>query len=192
MIHGRSGRKLKRTTSHRKATLSALSTSLLRHKKIRTTLAKAKETRMVVEKIITRAKRAVAKEVDGAPLDIHARREVARYIHDKDVVKMLFGEIAQKVAQRPGGYTRVVKLGRRFGDAADVAVLELVDYNTGKEETKPAVKPKRARRSPRKQTETAKSATAESAQSAPVESRPVSESPVATPPQKEAKTKKKG
>jgi large subunit ribosomal protein L17 len=155
MIHGRSGRKLKRTASHRKATLSSLSTSLLRHKKIRTTLAKAKETRMVVEKIITRAKRAVAKEGTGAPKDIHARREVARFIHDKDVVKMLFDEIAAKIGQRPGGYTRVVKLGRRFGDAADVAVLELVDYNTGKDETKPAVKPKRARRSPRKKADTA-------------------------------------
>ncbi|HTR80058.1 MAG TPA: 50S ribosomal protein L17 [Bacteroidota bacterium] len=163
MIHGRSGRKLKRTTSHRKALLSALSTSLLRHKKIRTTLAKAKETRMVVEKIITRAKRAVAKEVGGAPKDVHARREVARFIHDKDVVKMLFGEIATKVENRPGGYTRVVKLGRRFGDAADIAVLELVDYNTGKDETKPAVKPKRARRGPRKKNESAESAPAEQA-----------------------------
>ena len=155
MIHGRSGRKLKRTASHRKATLAALSTSLLRHKKIRTTLAKAKETRMVVEKIITRAKRAVAKEGSGGAKDIHARREVSRFIHDKDVVKMLFGEIATKVAQRAGGYTRVVKLGRRFGDAADIAVLELVDYNTGQDETKPAVKPKRARRTPRKKVETA-------------------------------------
>ena len=106
MIHGRSGRKLKRTASHRKATLSALSTSLLRHKKIRTTLAKAKETRMVVEKIITRAKRAVAKEVAGGPKDIHARREVARYIRDKEVVKLLFGEIAAKVEHREGA-TRV-------------------------------------------------------------------------------------
>ncbi len=94
MIHGRSGRKLKRTASHRKATLSSLSTSLLRHKKIRTTLAKAKEMRMVIEKIITRAKHTVAKEADGGPKDIHARREVARFIHDKAVVKMLFGEIA--------------------------------------------------------------------------------------------------
>ncbi|HTX18211.1 MAG TPA: 50S ribosomal protein L17 [Bacteroidota bacterium] len=154
MIHGRSGRKLKRTASHRRALLSSLSTSLLRHKKIRTTLAKAKETRMVVEKIITRAKRAVAREAGGAPKDVHARREVGKFIHDKAVVKILFGEIAAKVEQRPGGYTRVVKLGRRFGDAADVAVLELVDYNTGKDESKPAPKPRRARRSPRKKTET--------------------------------------
>ena len=161
MIHGRSGRKLKRTPSHRKATLSALSTSLFRHKKIHTTLAKAKETRMVVEKIITRAKRTVAKEAEGGPKDVHARREVARFIHDKAVVKMLFSEIAVKVGQRPGGYTRVVKLGRRFGDAAEVAVLELVDYNTGQEEAKPAAKPRRARRSPRKKTENAVAPAAE-------------------------------
>ncbi len=155
MIHGRAGRKLKRTSSHRKATFSALSTALFRHKKIRTTLAKAKEMRMVVEKIISRAKRTAAKEAAGGPKDVHARREVARFIHDKDVVKILFSEIALKVGQRPGGYTRVVKLGRRFGDAAEVAVLELVDYNTGKEETKSTVKPKRARRTPRKKTDTA-------------------------------------
>jgi large subunit ribosomal protein L17 len=153
MIHGRAGRKLKRTASHRKATLSALSTSLLRHKKIRTTIAKAKETRMVVEKIITRAKRAVAKESEGAPKNVHARREVARFIHDKEVVKLLFNEIAPKVATRAGGYTRVVKLGQRLGDGADVAILELVDYNVAQEETKAPVRPRRARR-PRKASQT--------------------------------------
>jgi len=146
MIHGRSGRKLSRTASHRKATLSALCTSVLRHKKIRTTLAKAKETRMVVEKIITRAKNAVANEVEGGPKNVHARREVAKFIHDKDVVKNLFEEIAVKVASRPGGYTRVVKLGQRLGDGAHVAMLELVDYNIAQEETKAPAKPKRDRR----------------------------------------------
>ncbi|MGE5315682.1 MAG: 50S ribosomal protein L17 [Acidobacteriota bacterium] len=145
MIHGRAGRKLKRTASHRKATLSALCTSVLRHKRIRTTLAKAKETRMVVEKIITRAKNAVANETEGAK-NVHARREVAKFIHDKEVVKSLFGEIALKVANRPGGYTRVVKLGQRLGDGAQVAMLELVDYNVGQEETKAPAKPKRDRR----------------------------------------------
>lgn len=118
---------------------------------------------MVVEKIISRAIRTAAKEAAGGPKDVHARREVARFIHDKEVVKILFGEIALKVGQRPGGYTRVVKLGRRFGDAAEVAVLELVDYNTGKEETKSTVKPKRARRTPRKKTETAPPPAAEPA-----------------------------
>lgn len=146
MIHGRAGRKLQRTASHRKATLSALCTSVLRHKKIRTTLAKAKETRMVVEKIITRAKNAVANEVEGGPKNVHARREVAKFIHDKEVVKSLFGEIAVKVASRPGGYTRVVKLGQRQGDGAHVAMLELVDYNVAQEEVKAPAKPKRDRK----------------------------------------------
>lgn len=129
MRHRKSGRKLGVTASHRKAMLSSLCMSLLRHKKIRTTVAKAKETRMVVEKLITRAKNAVATE--GDKKNIHARRMIARYIRDKEVVKELFAEIAPKVANRVGGYTRVVKLGQRFGDGAEVAVLELVDYNTG-------------------------------------------------------------
>ncbi len=170
MIHGRSGRKLKRTASHRRATLSALSTSLLRHKKIRTTVAKAKETRMVVEKIITRAKRAVAKESEGVPKNVHARREVARFIHDKEVVKLLFNEIAPKVAGRAGGYTRVVKLGQRLGDGADVAILELVDYNVAQEETKAPARSRRARR-PRKasQNKVENSAKTDAAETAPEE-----------------------
>ncbi len=140
MRHRKSGRKLKRTASHRKATLSALSTALLRHKKIRTTVAKAKETRMVVEKLITRAKNAIAAE--GEKKNIHARRMIARSIHDRQVVKELFADIAPKVANRPGGYTRVVKLGQRFGDGAEVAILELVDFNTGQAAPKPGAKAK--------------------------------------------------
>ncbi len=134
MRHRKSGRKLKRTASHRKATLIALSTALLRHKRIRTTTAKAKETRMFVEKLITRAKNAVANE--GDKKNVHARREISRYIKDREVVKELFGEIAPKVAARAGGYTRVVKLGQRFGDGAEVAFLELVDYQIGEEQKK--------------------------------------------------------
>jgi large subunit ribosomal protein L17 len=140
MRHRKSGRKLKRTASHRKATLVALSTALLRHKKIRTTVAKAKETRMFVEKLITRAKNAVASE--GDKKDINARRQIYRYIKDREVMKELFGDIAQKVAKRAGGYTRVVKLGQRQGDGAEVAVLELVDYNTGRDTTKADAKAK--------------------------------------------------
>jgi large subunit ribosomal protein L17 len=143
MRHRKSGRKLKRTASHRKATLNALSTALLRHKKIRTTVAKAKETRMMVEKLITRAKNAVAAE--GEKKNIHARRMIARNIRDREVVTELFGEIAPKVAQRPGGYTRIVKLGQRQGDAAEVAIIELVDYNTGQEPSKAKEKPKKAK-----------------------------------------------
>lgn len=131
MRHRKAGRKLKRTASHRKATLIALSTALLRHKKIRTTVAKAKETRSFVEKLITRAKNAVARETQDGKKDVHARREVYRYIKDRALIQELFSEIAPKVMSRPGGYTRVVKLGQRHGDGAHVAILELVDYTTG-------------------------------------------------------------
>lgn len=145
MIHNRSGRKLNRTASHRKALLSSLSKELLRHKKIKTTLAKAKETRMVVEKLITRAKNAVAGEIDGKK-NVHARRILVAYLQDKDVVKALFDEIVPKVATRNGGYTRVIKLGRRLGDGAHVALLQLVDFATTADETPKEVKADRKKR----------------------------------------------
>jgi large subunit ribosomal protein L17 len=119
MRHNVKGRKLGRTRSHRKATLQALSTALLRHKRIKTTLAKAKETRGFVEKIITKAKKG----------DLHSKKQVIDVLKDKEVVKELFGDIVTKIGDRPGGYTRVVKLGQRVGDAAQMAILELVDYN---------------------------------------------------------------
>jgi large subunit ribosomal protein L17 len=144
MRHGNAGRKLGRTASHRKATLSSLSVALIRHKKIRTTTAKAKEARMVVEKLITRAKNAVAKEAGAKMKDVHARREVFAFLRDREAVSTLFNEIAAKVSGRPGGYTRVVKLGRRQGDGAEVAILELVDYNTGQEKAAPKPKAKAA------------------------------------------------
>ncbi len=119
MRHRVRGRKLKRTASHRAALMRALATSLLKHKRIKTTLAKAKEARSFVEKIITKAKKG----------DLHSRRLVMSEIKDKDVIKELFSEIVTTIAERPGGYTRVVKLGTRLGDAAQMAILELVDYN---------------------------------------------------------------
>jgi len=153
MRHLKSGRKLGRTRSHRKATLSALSVSLIQHKKIRTTTAKAKEARTVVEKLITRAKRAVQKEGDGKAKDVHARREVFAFLRDRTAVTTLFNDIAPKVANRPGGYTRVVKLGQRRGDGAEVAVLELVDYNVGQEKAAAKAKAKaKAATAPRKRT----------------------------------------
>ena len=148
MRHRKSGRKLKRTSSHRRATLAALSTELLRHKRITTTIAKARETRMLVEKMITRAKNAVAKK-DAPAAGVHARREVGRMIKDRAVIGELFGVIAEKVAARSGGYTRIVKLGQRLGDAAEMAVIELVDFNTGQdtaEKPKPAPKAKKEAR----------------------------------------------
>ena len=132
MRHRKTGRKLGRTASHRRATLAALSTSLLRHKRITTTLAKAKETRTVVERMITRARKATA-QPDAPAVGVHHRRMVARLVKDKAVVKELFSSIAETVGDRPGGYTRIVKLGQREGDGAEMAVIELVDFNTGRE-----------------------------------------------------------
>jgi large subunit ribosomal protein L17 len=119
MRHNVKGRKLGRTASHRKATLNSLITSLLKYKRIKTTLAKAKETRVFAEKMITRARKG----------DLNAKKNVMKVIKDKEVVKELFAEIIQKIGDRPGGYTRVVKLGHRMGDAAQMGILELVDYN---------------------------------------------------------------
>ncbi len=119
MRHNVKGRKLGRTASHRKATLISLITSLLKYKRIKTTLAKAKETRVFAEKLVTKARKG----------DLHAKKQVMEVIKDKDVVKELFSEIIPKIGDRPGGYTRVVKLGYRMGDAAQMAILELVDYN---------------------------------------------------------------
>jgi large subunit ribosomal protein L17 len=118
MRHRVKGRKLGRTASHRKATLIALATALLKHKRIKTTMAKAKETRGIVEKLITKARKG----------DLHSQKQVMNVIKDKEVVKELFAEIVPKVGERPGGYTRVIKLGNRFGDAASMAIIELVDY----------------------------------------------------------------
>lgn len=150
MRHRKSGRKLGRTASHRRATLSSLSNALINHKRIQTTTAKAKEARMVVEKLITRAKRAVSKESEGKPKDVHARREVFSFLRDRNSVSVLFSDIAQKVAARQGGYTRVVKLGQRRGDGAEIAILELVDYNTGQEKPPKKTAEKKAKPSGKK------------------------------------------
>ena len=148
MRHRKSGRKLKRTASHRRATLGALSTALLRHKRIMTTVAKAKETRMLVEKLITRAKNAVARK-DAPAVGVHARRVVGRLIKDREVIGELFTAIAEKVASRPGGYTRIVKLGQRQGDGAEMAVIELVDFNTGKETAEKPASHEKEKKAPR-------------------------------------------
>ena len=147
MRHRVRGRKLNRTESHRKALLRALATSLFRHKRIRTTLAKAKEARTFAETLITKARKNT----------LHSRRLVIREIHDKEVVNELFGDIVQKIADRPGGYTRVVKLGTRKGDAAEMAILELVDYNevmkTKEEEKKEKKEVKKAKKKEKEETE---------------------------------------
>jgi len=122
MRHGKSGRRLGRTTSHREAMFRNLVTSFLNHEKITTTDAKAKEIRSVAEKMITLGKRG----------DLHSLRQAASYIREKSVVTKLFSTIAPRYKDRAGGYTRIVKLGIRQGDAAPVSLIELVE-----EETKP-------------------------------------------------------
>lgn len=114
----KSARKLGRTASHRKATLANLSTQLFLYKRIETTEAKAKETRRHVEKIITKAKSGT----------VHSQRIIFKSIRDKNAIRELFEDIVGKVAGRNGGYTRVIKLAPRYGDAAKMAVLELIDY----------------------------------------------------------------
>jgi large subunit ribosomal protein L17 len=119
MRHGKKDNHLGRTASHRKAMLSNMASSLIIHKRIETTLAKAKELRKYVEPLLTRAK-------DDST---HSRRIVFSYLNDKDSTKELFGAVSDKIANRPGGYTRIIKLGTRLGDAAEVALIELVDFN---------------------------------------------------------------
>jgi large subunit ribosomal protein L17 len=118
MRHGKSGRKLGRTSSHRKAMFRNMVTSLFEHERIVTTEKKAKELRPIAEKMITLAKRG----------DLHARRQALSYIQSKDVVAKLFDEIQGQFADRQGGYTRIIKTGIRQGDAAPMAIIELVGY----------------------------------------------------------------
>ena len=147
--------------------LRGLATQLLRHKRIKTTEAKAKEMRRFAEAIITRAKRAVLAEQDGGAVNVHARRVVARDVNDPAVVHELFSEIVQKVAHRPGGYTRVVKTRQRLGDGARLAILELVDYNMERDENAVRNRSKstmsRAERVARSKAKAAKSADAPAA-----------------------------
>lgn len=124
MRHGNKGNNLSRTASHRKALLMNLGCQLIMHKRITTTLAKAKALRTYIEPLITKTKDTASKESI-----MHNHRIVFSYLNDKDAVKELFTVVAPKVAGRPGGYTRVIKLGQRIGDAAEVAMIELVDFN---------------------------------------------------------------
>jgi large subunit ribosomal protein L17 len=119
MRHGKKVNHLSRTDSHRRAMLANMASSLILHKRITTTLAKAKALRVYVEPIITRSK-------DDST---HSRRTVFSYLQNKEVVSILFRDIAAKVADRPGGYTRILKMGNRLGDNASMALIELVDYN---------------------------------------------------------------
>jgi large subunit ribosomal protein L17 len=134
MRHGDKINNLGRTASHRKALLSNLASQLITHKRIVTTLAKAKVLRTYIEPLITKAKENTT----------HQRRVVFSYLQDKEAITELFGTVAEKIGGRPGGYTRIIKLGKRTGDAAETAMIELVDFNEiygkGKGEAKEAGK----------------------------------------------------
>jgi large subunit ribosomal protein L17 len=120
MRHGDKVNNLGRTTAHRKALLSNLASQLIQHKRIVTTLAKAKALRVFVEPMITKSKNDTT----------HNRRLVFSHLQNKESIKELFGVVSEKVANRPGGYTRIIKLAPRMGDAAEMAMIELVDFNT--------------------------------------------------------------
>jgi len=158
MRHKKKGRALNRTRSHRKWLLSNLITSLFVHEKIRTTTAKAKEARPLAEKLITFAKRG----------DLHARRQVLRFIRDKEVVSKLFDTLGERFKDRPGGYTRILKIGNRAGDNAPMAFLELIP----EEETRKSGGRKHRRRGKKKAAEPARAAaeeTVEAGEQAPAE-----------------------
>lgn len=116
MRHRNKGRKLSRTASHKRATMRNMATSLFKHGRIETTTAKAKELRPYAERLVTLAKRG----------DLHARRLAATKIQDREVLGALFDDIAPRFSERPGGYTRILKLGNRKGDAAEMSLIELV------------------------------------------------------------------
>jgi large subunit ribosomal protein L17 len=119
MRHGNKINHLGRTASHRKALLSNMATSLILHKRITTTLAKAKALRKYVEPLLTKSK------VDTS----HSRRTVFSYLHNNEAINELFGIVSNRIASRPGGYTRIIKLGNRLGDNAETCIIELVDFN---------------------------------------------------------------
>ena len=119
MKHRKKHNSLKRKSAHRKSMFSNMGSSLIIHKRIKTTLAKAKALRIFIEPIITKSKKD----------DTHSRRVVFRYLKDKEAVKELFSVISEKIINRPGGYTRIIKLGKRSGDSAEMCFIELVDFN---------------------------------------------------------------
>ena len=163
MRHNKAINHLGRKSGHRKALLANMASSLIKHKRIQTTVAKAKALKTYVEPLITKCKEDTT----------HSRRVVFSYLKDKDAVKELFGVIAPKVADRPGGYTRVLHTGFRLGDGADMALIELVDFNeaalaSAKKEEKKATRRSRAKKAePKAEAAPAEPAAAPEAEEAP-------------------------
>lgn len=145
MRHLKSGRKLSRSGAHRKAMLRNLVTSLFEHEQVRTTDAKAKELRRVADRLVTLAKRGT----------LDARRRAAAYVRTKSVVRKLFSEVAERFRNRPGGYTRIVKLGYRHGDAARMSVIELTDRGEAAKAEAEKKRERRARSARKKEQQTA-------------------------------------
>jgi large subunit ribosomal protein L17 len=171
MRHGKKVNHLGRTDSHRKAMLANMASSLIQHKRITTTLAKAKALRGYVEPLLTKSKNDTT----------HSRRTVFSYLQDKDTVNILFREVAEKIANRPGGYTRIVKLENRLGDNAEMAIIELVDYNTvyGKDVAAKAEKKSTRRRGGASKAKAETDAPVAKETAAPVAEETVAEAPVA-------------
>ena len=164
MRHNKKFNHLGRTASHRDAMLANMAISLIMHKRITTTLAKAKALKKYVEPLITRSK-------DDTT---NSRRVVFRYLQNKYAITELFKEVAAKVGDRPGGYTRIIKLGTRQGDAAQIAFIELVDFDENMAKT-PKAEAKKTRRSRRRKATAEAAAVAESKAEVPVEEAPATE-----------------
>jgi large subunit ribosomal protein L17 len=141
MRHGKKFNHLGRTASHREALLANMASSLIKHKRINTTVAKAKALRKYVEPLLTKAKSDTT----------HSRRVVFSYLQNKEIVHELFSSVAEKIANRPGGYTRIIKMGSRLGDNADLCMMELVDYNELMLQEAPVKKSRRSRRGGKKE-----------------------------------------
>ena len=156
MRHHRAGRKLGRDASHRKALYSNLAGALIEHGRIKTTVTKAKAVRPIAEQMITLGRRG----------DIHARRQATAFLRSQEIVHKLFAEVAPRFKERPGGYSRIIRLGPRPGDAAEMAYLELVDFSA-EEQAEEKAERRRLRLRRREEAEFAQEA--ESAQTPPAE-----------------------
>ncbi|QDH77716.1 50S ribosomal protein L17 [Echinicola soli] len=182
MRHGKKFNHLGRKASHRKAMLSNMAASLILHKRISTTLAKAKELRKYVEPLVTRAKEDTT----------HNRRIAFSYLQDKEAIKALFGEVIEKVANRAGGYTRIIKTGFRLGDNAEMCIIELVDFNELMlKEAKPEKKKTRRSRRGSGKSEDAEAATEAKAEGAEEKTADAKEEKAPKAKKKAAETKAK-
>ena len=177
MRHGKKFNHLGRTADHRRAMLANMAISLIEHKRITTTLAKAKALKKYVEPLITRSK-------DDTT---NARRVAFRYLQNKEAIKELFGVIGPKVGDRPGGYTRIIKLGHRLGDAADIAFIELVDFDENMAKTQKAAKKTRRSRKAAPKAETAEETVAVEAKAEEVAEAPKAVEETTEAPAEEAK-----